>query len=59
MVLLSEVGQVDKEIAEFWTRVQGQSAEQRAQSFQIGGQTKNRRRRRRRRKKDAAPANPS
>ncbi len=59
MVLLSEVGQVDKEIAEFWTRVQGQSAEQRAQSFQIGGQTKNRRRRRRRRKKGAAPANPS
>jgi len=59
MVLLSEVGQVDKEVAEFWTRVQSQSAEQRAQSFQIGGQTKNRRRRRRRRKKGAAPANPS
>ncbi len=59
MVLLSEVGQVDNEVAEFWTRVQSQSAEQRAQSFQIGGQTKNRRRRRRRRKKGAAPANPS
>jgi len=59
MVLLSEVGQVDKEVAEFWTRVQSQSAEQRAQSFQIGGHTKNRRRRRRRRKKGAAPANPS
>ena len=59
MVLLSEVGQVDKEVAEFWTRVQGQSAEQRAQSFQIGGQTKNRRRRRRRRKKGAAPDNSS
>ena len=59
MVLLSEVGQVDKEVAEFWTRVQSQSAEQRAQSFQIGGQTKNRRRRRRRRKKGAAPAEPS
>ena len=59
MVLLSEVGQVDKEVAEFWTQVQSQSAEQRAQSFQIGGQTKNRRRRRRRRKKGATPADPS
>ena len=58
MVLLSEVGQVDQEVAEFWTRVQSQSAEQRAQSFQIGGPTKKRRRRRRRRKKSAAPANP-
>ena len=59
MVLLSEVGQVDKEIADFWTRVQDQSAEQRAQSFQIGEPTGKRRKRRRRRKKGAAPANPS
>jgi len=58
MMLLSEVGQVDKEIAEFWTRVQSQSAEQRAQSFQLGGPTKKRRRRRRRRKKGETPANP-
>ena len=58
MMLLNEVGQVDKEIADFWTRVQSQSAEQRAQSFQLGGPTKKRRNRRRRRKKGAAPANP-
>ena len=59
MMLLSEVGQVDKEIADFWTRVQDQSAEQRAQSFQIGEPTGKRRKRRRRRKKGTAPANPS
>jgi len=59
MVLLSEVGQVDKEIADFWTRVQDQSAEQRAQSFQIDEPTGKRRNRRRRRKKGTAPANPS
>ncbi len=59
MVLLSEVEQVDKEIADFWTRVQDQSAEQRAQSFQIGEPTGKRRKRRRRRKKGTAPANPS
>ena len=58
MMLLNEVGQVDKEIADFWTRVQSQSAEQRAQSFQLGGPTKKRRKRRRRRKKGAAPTNP-
>jgi len=57
MVLLSEVGQVDKEVADFWTQVQDQSAEQLAQSFQIGEPTKKRRRRRRRRKKGAAPSN--
>ena len=59
MVLLSEVGQVDKEVADFWTQVQDQSAEQLAQSFQIGEPTKKRRRRRRRRKKGAAPSNPA
>ena len=56
MVLLSEVGQYDKDVAEFWTRVQSQSAEQRAQSFQMGEPTGKRRRRRRRRKKGSAPA---
>ena len=59
MVLLSEVGQVDKEGADFWTQVQDQPAEQLAQSFQIGEPTKKRRRRRRRRKKGAAPSNPT
>jgi poly(A) polymerase len=59
MVLLSEVGQVDKEVADFWTQVQDQSAEQLAQSFQIGEPTKKRRRRRRRRKKGAASSNPA
>ena len=35
MLLLSEVGQVDADIAEFWTDVQTQSAEERATSFKM------------------------
>jgi poly(A) polymerase len=55
MVLLSEVGQFDKDTAKFWTDVQSQSAEQRATSFQINApaKSKSRRRRRRRRPKPA------
>jgi poly(A) polymerase len=51
MMLLAEIGQFDKETAEFWTSVQNQSADQRAASFQVRGapQGKSRRRRRRRR----------
>jgi hypothetical protein len=54
-VLLSEVGQFDKDTAKFWTDVQSQSAEQRATSFQINApaKSKSRRRRRRRRPKPA------
>ena len=54
MMLLSEVGQVDKEIAEFWTNVQTQSAQERAQSFQLDKPTGRKRRRRRRRRRGAA-----
>jgi len=53
MLLLSEVGLVDKETAQFWTDVQTQSADERAASFQLGqptGQKKGRGRRRRRKK---------
>jgi len=54
MVLLAEVGQANKETAQFWTDVQTQSAEERAESFQIGRpgtSDKKRRPRRRRRRK--------
>ena len=54
MMLLASVGQFDDETAQFWTRVQGESAEQRAASFQISGAKKGRRRRRRRRKSSKA-----
>ena len=54
MVLLSEVGLASRETAEFWTKVQTQSAAERAESFGIGqprqGAKKRRPRRRRRRK---------
>ena len=51
MLLLAEVGLGSQETAKFWTEVQLQSAEERAQSFQIGqspGKKKRRPRRRRR-----------
>ena len=52
MILRSEVGQFDAALAEFWTDVQTQSADQRAKSFQLqqsarGGKRRPRRRRRR------------
>jgi poly(A) polymerase len=58
MMLLSEAGQVDKDIAKFWTKVQTQSADERAKSFEIAGPANKKRKRRRRRKK-AAPAQSS
>jgi len=54
MVLQSEVGLADKELAKFWTDVQTQSVEERAKSFQMQsgqGAGKKRRPRRRRRRK--------
>ena len=51
MVLQAEVGQFDKDKAAFWTDVQGHSAEQRAESFQINAQPKGKGRRRRRRRR--------
>jgi poly(A) polymerase len=50
MMLLSSVGQFDAEMAKFWTRVQSESAEQRATSFQIAAPKKGGRGRRRRRR---------
>lgn len=52
MLLLSEVGQFDTEMARFWTEAQRESADERAQRFQIGkaGQGKRRRRRPRKRR---------
>ena len=56
MLLLAEVGQVEADVARFWTEVQTQSTQERAASFQIGSQPgkKRRPRRRRRRKKTQA-----
>ncbi len=56
MVLLGDVGQVDAEVAKFWTEVQTQSAEERAASFQMNSapQKKRRPRSRRRRNKPQA-----
>ena len=56
MLLLADVGQFDKEKADFWTRVQNESAEQRAASFQISAQPKSQRRRRGRRRAKPAPS---
>jgi len=51
MLLLAAVGQFDADKAEFWTKVQTQSAEDRASSFQINQQPKGKSRRRRRRRR--------
>ncbi len=56
MLLLSEVGQFDAEVAEFWTNVQSQTDEERVASFQMNAQAgESRRPRRRRRKQSPAP----
>ena len=54
MMLLSEAGFVDKDIATFWTDVQNQSAEERAESFQLHANPAGRKRRRRKRKSRSA-----
>lgn len=52
MMMRVSVGDLDREIGRFWTDVQAQNAEQRAQSFQLAPKkaTKSRRRRPRRRR---------
>ena len=56
MLLLSEVGQFDAEVAEFWTNAQSQTADERVVSFQMSGKAgESRRPRRRRRKQSPAP----
>ena len=56
MLLLTEVGQGNPEVAKFWTDVQMQSAAERAVSFQVRQQTAGKKRRpRRRRRRKASP----
>jgi poly(A) polymerase len=59
MVLLSEVGKADTQMAEFWTNVQNQSEEDRAKSFEMGAPAGKKRKRRRRKKKGPAAASSS
>ena len=59
MMLRVKVGELDDEVGRFWTDVQNQNAEQRAQSFQLAPKQGNRKRRRRPRRRRTAPANQS
>jgi poly(A) polymerase len=54
MMLLAEVGQFDPEIARFWTDVQKQSPEDRAEAFQLDRKPRARRRSRRRKRRPKA-----
>jgi poly(A) polymerase len=54
MMLLAEVGQFDAELAKFWTEVQKQSPDERAESFQINRKPRARRRSRRRKRRPKA-----
>jgi poly(A) polymerase len=59
MLLRAEVGQFSRETAEFWTRAQTMSADERARSFGLGKQAegpRRRPRRRRRRNPEGKPA---
>ena len=49
MMLLADVGEVDEEIADFWTEAQTLSLEDRGERFQVDAKPRTRRRRRRRR----------
>jgi poly(A) polymerase len=54
MMLLAEVGQFDQELARFWTDVQKQSPDDRAEAFQIDRKPRARRRSGRRRRRSNA-----
>ena len=55
MMLRAECGEMDSELADFWTRVQSQSANERLASFGLGNKPRSSKRRRpRRRKKPGA-----
>ena len=54
MMLLSDVGLGDAEIAKFWTDVQTQTAVERTESFQLHGKPASRSRRRRKRKRPSS-----
>jgi len=47
MKLRAEVGDFDRELADFWTQAQIQSAEERLQSFDVSAKAEPRKRRRR------------
>ena len=51
MLLRAETGEVDEQIAQFWTDVQTQSADQRVESFQLNAPPKKKRRPRGRRRR--------
>ena len=56
MLLLAEVGLASEQTAQFWTDVQTQSADERAESFQVRPQASGKKRRpRRRRRRKSAP----
>lgn len=50
MMLRAEIGEVDRETADFWTAVQTQNQEQRLQTFELSAAKKRRRRKPRRRR---------
>ncbi len=54
MLLLAEVGEIDRKIAEFWTEVQKLGAEERAKRFDVDAPPRSRRKRRRRPRKARA-----
>ena len=51
MLLRAETGEVDSDVAQFWTEAQTQSAEKRAESFQLNAQPQKKRRSRGRRRR--------
>ena len=55
MMLLSEAGQFDADTARFWTEVQSQTTEERAVSFQLSPQSREKRGPRRRRRRTSTP----
>jgi poly(A) polymerase len=54
LVLRAEVGDVDADLAQFWTGVQEKSGDERADSFQIKSKPRSQRRRRRRKRRPRA-----
>jgi poly(A) polymerase len=56
MLLQSEVGLADPELAKFWTDVQKQSPDERAKSFDLKGKPSGKKRSRRRRRRKSTKA---
>ncbi len=59
MMLRAEVGDIDRSVADFWTEVQTQSADERLKSFNITSKGRPRKRRRGGRRRRRAPADSS